>query len=100
MFTEAAETFPTVAFLVTAFCLLVPFRTLIGCCINPDEALENDKEYTDLISAFPTDYDKENPLTSKQGQLRVIDIQISNAKKNGDDKALAILQGQREGAAQ
>jgi len=28
---------------------------------------------------FPTDYDKENPLTKKKGQMRIIDSMIKKA---------------------
>jgi hypothetical protein len=41
-----------------------------------DEASRDTTEYGEVALTFPTDYDKENPLTSKQGELRLIDIQI------------------------
>lgn len=59
--------------------IILPIRSCINRLIDQDAALENDKEYVSLINAFPTDYDKENPLTAKAGKLRMLDIQIQKA---------------------
>jgi len=40
---------------------------------------------------FTTDYDKENPLTKKEGNLRWLNIQIDIARRDGDDEKLKKL---------
>ena len=52
------------------------------------------------MTSFPTDYDKENPLTIKAGQLRLIELQIASAKEKGDDETLKMLEGQKENVNQ
>ena len=39
-----------------------------------DDAMTNATQYREVALTFSTDYDKENPLTSQQGQLRLLDI--------------------------
>jgi hypothetical protein len=39
----------------------------------------------EIALTFPSDYDKENPLTMQKGQLRLLDLQIAKAKANGDN---------------
>jgi hypothetical protein len=48
--------------------------------------LEETVLYEDKFINFPTDYDKENPITSKSGVLREIKLKIYEAKKTGDKK--------------
>lgn len=59
---------------VAVMCLIAPIRTCIARFVDEEKALNNDKEYSTLVSAFPTDYDKENPLTIKKGQLRILQL--------------------------
>jgi hypothetical protein len=90
---------PVVAFLLTLACIIAPIRWCITKCVNTDDSESEDKQYIDLVHAFPTDYDKENPLTVKQGQLRMLELQIKKAKESGDENALAMLQNQKQGIA-
>ena len=53
------------------------------------------KRYDDVALNFPTDYDKENPLTSKKGQVRLLEMQIDDARKSGDNNALQMLEKQK-----
>ena len=43
---------------------------------------------------FPTDYDKKNPLTAKQGFERLLNMQIDEAKKSGNEEQVKALQQQ------
>lgn len=57
--------------------------------------MNDDKTYESLALVFATDYDKENPLTIKKGQKRLLDMQIATAKANGDDETVKMLEQQR-----
>lgn len=37
-----------------------------------------------MAMSFPSDYDKENPITMQKYQLRMIDLQIKKAKEEGN----------------
>ena len=54
--------------------------------------MSNATQYREVALTFSTDYDKENPLTSQQGQLRLLDIQIEQARKRGTQEDLANMQ--------
>jgi hypothetical protein len=45
---------------------------------------------------FPTDYDKENPLTKKRGNERWLKMQIAEAEKSGDTDKVKALTGEIE----
>jgi len=49
-----------------------------------------------LVTTFPTDYDKENPLTKKKGQERWLNIQIQQAEDAGDTDKVKFLKGEVE----
>mmetsp|Transcript_17892 Transcript_17892/g.30406 ORF Transcript_17892/g.30406 Transcript_17892/m.30406 type:complete len:316 (+) Transcript_17892:1730-2677(+) len=67
---------PQIAMIFVAVCLITPIRSFINRMVDENEALDQDKAYQDLCHTFPSDYDKENPLTSKKGQMRLIEIQL------------------------
>jgi len=52
----------------------------------------NTTTYNERALCFPTDYDRENPLTKKQGELRILSLQIEHAKKGGDEQQVAALE--------
>ena len=60
------------------------------------EALDVNKTYDSLALSFPSDYDKENPLTTKQGQIRILELQIREAEKIGDHTTAAKLRQQED----
>jgi hypothetical protein len=47
--------------------LILPIRSVLKTCTDSNQALEETVLYEDKFIGFPTDYDKENPLTSKAG---------------------------------
>ena len=66
---------------------------MISKAVDKDEdAMSNATQYREVALTFSTDYDKENPLTSQQGQLRLLDIQIEQARKRGTQEDLANMQ--------
>jgi hypothetical protein len=59
---------------MSAICFLAPFRpfkTMFNSC-GYDEPEFNEEDYDKVCLTFSTDYDKENPLTIKSGQLRLL----------------------------
>jgi hypothetical protein len=69
---------------LTIVCCLCPIRTIIYKC-KKDVAEEENTAYKEIALTFPSDYDKENPLTMQKGQLRLLDLQIEKAKAEGND---------------
>ena len=55
------------------FFLLIPVRTILHRMTPPVEE-ECDDKYKDVALTFPSDYDKENPLTMQKGQERLMEI--------------------------
>ena len=49
---------------------------------------------------FPTDYDKENPLTKKKGQMRIIDSMIKKAQEEGNEEEVKHLEEQKTGVSE
>lgn len=81
---QNARQFAQVSFIVACICICCPFRYLINRFIDEDEVLQNETKYRDVALTFSSDYDKENPLTSQKGQLRLLDLQIEKAKLGGN----------------
>jgi hypothetical protein len=53
--------------------VIFPFRLVINACSKKDSDLEeSESKYEDYCLKFPTDYDKKNPLTAKQGYERLL----------------------------
>jgi len=70
-----AQMFPVVSLLLAVVCILCPFRLIIQkYCIMDWDIEEANKRYSNLVTSFPTDYDKENPLTKKKGDERWLNI--------------------------
>jgi len=62
----------------------MPVRTLIYK-FRTEVAEEENTSYKEIALTFPSDYDKENPLTMQKGQMRLLDLQIEKAKAEGND---------------
>lgn len=100
---DEAVYFPLVALGLTCCCILVPIRSMIAAfCVTTIDREQRDasKDYLNKVLTFPTDYDKENPLTKKQGQLRWLAIQIQQAEKAGETEKVEALKQQEAGVAQ
>lgn len=75
LISKGAQMFPLIALGVAVVCILCPFRLIINkYCIRGWDIKEANKAYDKLVTSFPTDYDKENPLTKKQGDERWLQI--------------------------
>jgi hypothetical protein len=59
--------------------LILPIRSVLKTFSDSNQALEENVLYEDKFIGFPTDYDKENPLTSKAGAQREIIMKILEA---------------------
>jgi len=72
---STGEQFAICLFIVIG-CIVCPFRSAINfVCGNKSNVNEgNNEKYEDFALVFPSDYDKENPLTAKKGKLRILDI--------------------------
>jgi hypothetical protein len=63
------------ALVFALLCILCPVRLIIQrFCISDWDIEDANKKYSTLVTTFPTDYDKENPLTKKEGEKRWLEI--------------------------
>ena len=60
-------------------------------CVKGFDTDEYNVDYKTNVMKFPTDYDKENPLTQKRGNERWLKIQIEEAEKSGDTEKVKML---------
>ena len=81
--------------LFTIICIIIPIRTLVYYCFDKGEG-EDGQEYRSQCLLFPTDYDKENPLTSNEGKLRLLGYQLKDAEKAGNSDMIEALKAQLE----
>jgi len=81
---DESENYVVVALGFALICMLLPIRSCINRRVNKKEALDSDKTYKSLALTFSSDYDKENPLTIKAGQLRILGMQLNKAEASGD----------------
>lgn len=87
------ENIAVLALLVALVCLLCPWRTCIAGFVDKDDVnADNTTTYHERALCFQTDYDRENPLTKKKGELRILNLQIDEAKKGGDEQQVAALE--------
>ena len=78
---------------MAALCCVAPFAPFRACfeaCFYSKPPFMNE-EYDKVCLTFSTDYDKENPLTIKSGQLRLLKHQIKKAEEEGDDATVEQL---------
>lgn len=54
--------------------IILPFRTIINICSRDDNLLDADQKvnYSDIFHRFTYDYDRENPVTKREGFLRIM----------------------------
>ena len=75
MISDNAYNFAVISFFLSIIYIFCPFRLLIKRFVSKgDEALMSTIKYKDVALTFSTDYDKENPLTVQQGQIRLLDL--------------------------
>ena len=77
--TDFSKVIPPLAAVVLAGILLIlPIRTCINKCHAQDFANATE-QYDQVFADFPTDYDRENPVTKNEGLLRIMEKKISSA---------------------
>lgn len=59
--------------------------------MNPSVEEEENTAYKKVALSFPSDYDKENPLTMQDGQKRLLDLQLEEAEASGNTELVAQL---------
>jgi len=97
---ENNSTAGAVAIFIALACVVCPWRTCIARCSDEGDVNENNKtSYAERALYFPSDYDRENPLTKKQGDLRVLDIRRAEAEKRGDHAQVAALEQEKVAVA-
>jgi len=85
---------PLVALGISCLCIVLPFRLIIQAfCVKEFESEDYNESYNGKVMKFPTDYDKENPLTKQRGNERLLKMQIAEAEKNGNTEKVKALTG-------
>jgi hypothetical protein len=67
---------PYISIGLSSLFIIFPIRSVLKKFSNSNQALGETVLYEDKFTGFPTDYDKENPITSKSGILREIKLKI------------------------
>ena len=67
---------PIIIVSVAALFFVLPIRTIINKCLNNSGEELHKAKYDEFFLKFPTDYDRENPVTKNEGFLRVLDRKI------------------------
>ena len=68
---------------------------MLNSCFDQHKALQDDQSYEANALIFANDYDRENPLTTKQGHMRLLELQIKKAKNDGNDEVVKQLEGKQ-----
>lgn len=75
---------PFITLLFLAFLMIAPTGYLIDKIYSKHLEIA-EEDYYEAACKFITDYDKENPVTSKDGELRLIDHRLKYDKNLTDD---------------
>ena len=65
---------------VTSLFIILPIRTIINKCLadNSEDAVTY--KYEDFMLKFPTDYDRENPVTKNDAFIKLLEHRIQTEK--------------------
>lgn len=58
---------------ITGLLIILPIGPIINRCVKNEGEEINKLTYQQCFMKFPTDYDRENPVTKNEGFLRVLD---------------------------
>lgn len=67
-------TLPRLGLLLSIGCVLMPIRSAIYYFLGSNEALLEESEYQDNFLNFFSDYDRENPITKREGAKRLLEF--------------------------
>lgn len=56
--------------------ILLPIRTIINRCLSNMGEDATKVDYDDFYSKFPTDYDRENPVTKNEAFIKLLEHKI------------------------
>lgn len=94
--------FPICALVCAILCICLPMRITMQniakqWAAKQDDA-EDQTEYREKAVQFSDCYDVSNPLTSKKGKMRLLDLQIEDLENQGEDGAVQaqILREQKD----
>lgn len=76
----------TITVLIVTIYIFFPVRSLISKCVGENEALLDESNYGTKYLFFPTDYDRENPVTKQQGELRFIQAQLKQMENEKEEE--------------
>ena len=91
------KTAPALGLLIFAIIIiLLPIRSCINKCHEGDSA--NAREtYDQKFLSFPTDYDRENPVTKNEGLVRIMQKKLEMATSDEEKKQLKMqMQGMQQ----
>lgn len=67
-----------IALAIVIIFVILPIRTCINKCIKPE--MPDEMTYMEKFEDFTTDYDCENPVTKKEGDIRLIELRTEKNK--------------------
>lgn len=91
---------PYVVCFIAFICLCTPMRKKVKAfwdnCFKSDEKEEEGISYQSKALQFMDDYDTTNPLTAKDGKIRLLQSQISSLEEKGEEgkEQAEMLRGQ------
>jgi len=80
---------PLIGLIIVGVYILFPVRSIINKCVGENEGLLNVSPYDDNYLQFLSDYDRENPVTQRQGEMRLLEAQMqkdSGGQLSDDEK--------------
>eukprot|EP00347_Sterkiella_histriomuscorum_P022863 403336874 len=84
---------------LTSFFIILPVRTIINRCLadNTEDALTY--KYDDFMLQFPTDYDRENPVTKNEAFIKLLEHRIQKEKNSVEQDKLLLQKNQLTNAS-
>lgn len=80
---------PYIVCFIGCLCLATPIRKKLKAywdkCLAGDEKDLEGEPYEGRATQFTECYDISNPLTYKQGKMRLLNVQIAHLEKQGED---------------
>lgn len=74
---------PIVIISVTSFFIVLPIRTIINKSLSNDlDNEEDNQKYDEWRLKFPTDYDRENPVTKNEAFINLLELRIKTEQNN------------------
>ena len=75
---------------LTSLLIIIPVGSIIDRSIKNEGEEINKLTYQQCFMKFPTDYDRENPVTKNEGFLRVLDQRINDESSEAAKERLRL----------